>query len=87
MSQEKIGAVKVAVYAQHCVMAGQRAWQHEREERWDSSDITAYEGTRDELLSLAAQMRRGCEIERIKRPGADTSFMERVAKTIEEAVR
>jgi len=74
-------AMRIAVYAHHCTSAGNRAWTHEVDERWDSDDIEVFSGTVDELRAEAVSID---ERARTASAGIDIYLM-RVAATLREA--
>ena len=41
--------MKIAVYAENCTLAGQRATGHEDDEDWDSDDICVFDGDENDF--------------------------------------
>jgi hypothetical protein len=78
--------MKIAIYAEHCIAGGRRAWANEEDENWDSDDIIVYEGSDEELLEEAKQLEVAADEEERRRAGASTSFNRRVARAIRKAI-
>jgi hypothetical protein len=77
--------MKIAIYAEHCIAGGRRAWANEEDENWGSDDIIVYEGGEEKLLEEAKQLEAAADKEERRRAGADASFNRRVARAIREA--
>lgn len=57
--------MKVAIYSEHCALAGRQCWNEDKIER-NSDDLVIYEGTPQELYQIAANLRgRGIYNDRV----------------------
>jgi hypothetical protein len=76
------GLIRVAIYAEHCVRAGERAWEIEEENR-QTHDADWHEGTETELRETAIRLYRAAVESR--HAGRDL-YERRAARTLADAV-
>ena len=73
--------MKIAVFCENCILAGERAWENERDENWDSLDIVTFEGDAREFEAYARMYESNAQN---GRPSG--IYDAKVAKTLREAM-